>query len=130
MRDIILDKFITMMSKTPFEWGVCDCALFVADWCVVYGGFDPAESYRGRYKTEIGAKRQLLKKDKSMANALDLFMQRIKPNFAQKGDVCCADLDDGLTMGIVAGRGNVWFKTDKEGMILIKITPKIVWRVR
>ncbi|PCJ99981.1 MAG: hypothetical protein COA45_03980 [Zetaproteobacteria bacterium] len=129
MRDVLLDEFITQAAQRPFEWGKFDCALFVSDWCVKCAGFDPALNYRGKYKTEIGAKRQLLKKDKSMSNACDDHMLRVGVNFAQKGDICAALLDGSMTMGIIASRGGIWFKTENSGVDLLHIKPSIVWRV-
>lgn len=45
--------------RTPFAWGSHDCLLLAADWCREHTGLDPAERYRGRYRTELGARRLL-----------------------------------------------------------------------
>lgn len=46
-------------ARAPMAWGTDDCAL----WCmnVLRGvlGYDPAERYRGRYRTRLGALRAL-----------------------------------------------------------------------
>lgn len=38
-------------------WGVSDCVLWPADWVVASGWPDPAEAFRGRYRTALGAAR-------------------------------------------------------------------------
>lgn len=43
----------------PFEWGVCDCALVLADWIAVVHGSDPAESVRYTYESAMGAQRRV-----------------------------------------------------------------------
>lgn len=44
-----LTPFLVRTLEQPFEWGVCDCTLWVADWCVERWGVDPAATFRGRY---------------------------------------------------------------------------------
>ena len=52
---------IQAATERPFCWGENDCCLFVADVCLAACDKDPAAHYRGRYTTEIGAKRVLAK---------------------------------------------------------------------
>ena len=61
---------IQAASERPFCWGKNDCCLFVADVCLAACDKDPAAAYRGRYRTEIGAKRVLAKTHGSIAAAL------------------------------------------------------------
>lgn len=49
---LLLSGYLKNMRKLPFKWGNNDCAMFAANWVVNCTGFDPAEDYRGRYKTE------------------------------------------------------------------------------
>lgn len=50
-----LDGFLERATARRFQWGVHDCALFVADWAIATRGADPAAKWRGRYRTERGA---------------------------------------------------------------------------
>lgn len=53
-----LDLFVASArdaGEGSFVWGVSDCTLWVANWCVVRFGFDPAEGLRGTYEDEAGA---------------------------------------------------------------------------
>lgn len=50
---------MSVWAGTPAPWGVDDCALALANIDIAVRGVDPAKPYRGRYRTEIGAKRVL-----------------------------------------------------------------------
>ena len=54
MTDFLLDQ-----SERPFQWGVCDCCLFVADWIAWRDKIDPAAHLRGTYSTEREMRRLL-----------------------------------------------------------------------
>lgn len=55
----MLDAFLEQMAATPFVDGKADCVLTVADWVVLNGRPDPAQPYRGRYRTALGRERLL-----------------------------------------------------------------------
>lgn len=46
------ERFVGETDATPHVWGVSDCSLMVADWCVANGYPDPAAELRGTYATE------------------------------------------------------------------------------
>lgn len=46
-------------TSAPMHWGRDDCALWCADILKAALGYDAAASFRGRYKTRIGAHRVL-----------------------------------------------------------------------
>ena len=53
-------SFLDRQSRVPFEWGVSDCCLFVADYLLELGAnADPAEGVRGTYHDEAGAQAAL-----------------------------------------------------------------------
>ena len=52
-----LAEFLAAGAKTPFGWGQEDCCLFACDWIRSQRGVDPAERFRGRYQTELQARR-------------------------------------------------------------------------
>lgn len=47
--------FAALTAGQPWRWGVQDCTLWAADWCVARWGIDPARSFRDRYATEAEA---------------------------------------------------------------------------
>ena len=50
-----LADYVDRTSGLPWQWGVQDCTIWVADWCVIRWGFDPARRFRGQYCNERGA---------------------------------------------------------------------------
>lgn len=56
----MLDAFLETMAASPFEDGVADCGLTVADWVMEATGYaDPALAVRGRYRTALGRERMV-----------------------------------------------------------------------
>ena len=92
---------IQAASERPFCWGENDCCLFVADVCLAACDKDPAAAYRGRYSTEIGAKRVLAKTHGSIEAALDALFVRVPIAMAQRGDALVFDGPNGLTAGVM-----------------------------
>jgi hypothetical protein len=56
-----LIAFLRAGARASFEWGSCDCSLFMADWCRKVRGNDPAATLRGQYSTAAGAMRHVLR---------------------------------------------------------------------
>jgi hypothetical protein len=52
-----LDAYLRAAAGQPFVWGERDCCLWAADWIKARTGRDPAEGFRGRYRTRLGAHR-------------------------------------------------------------------------
>lgn len=50
-----LDEWLTAAMRLPWAWGISDCTIWVADWCVIRFGHDPAAGFRGRYDDAAGA---------------------------------------------------------------------------
>ncbi|MCX0428913.1 DUF6950 family protein [Aeromonas veronii] len=112
----------------PFVWGESDCCLFTADACIAVAGVDPAAVYRGRYTTEIGARRVLLKEHGSIAGALDACFERIPVSLAQRGDAVVFDGPSGETAGVIWA-GSLWAMTEDGARPLHGVIPRIAWRV-
>ena len=49
-----LDDYVRSTAELPWVWGRQDCTIWVADWCLIRWGYDPAARYRGRYADEAG----------------------------------------------------------------------------
>ena len=128
MKDVELVNYIEIKRQAPFAWGVCDCVLFVCDWCEVITGVNPAEGAHGEYDSELSAYKYLKKQyGNDPAKYIDKHFERVDPNFAQIGDICLCDLDGKDTFGICGKGGFVFFKSDT--LIARKIEKKIIWRV-
>ncbi|RJL08407.1 DUF6950 family protein [Paracoccus siganidrum] len=50
-----LGAYVQRTAALPWCWGVQDCTIWAADWCLIRWGVDPAARYRGRYHDEAGA---------------------------------------------------------------------------
>lgn len=127
-------EFLQMVGERatePFVWGQNDCALFAADAVKIMTGTDYAEEFRGKYKTEAGAKRQLAKaSEDGLVGILNDKLEPIDPNLCQRGDVILFRTDLGPTTGIYWHGGA--FTTSPDGVKLFdSIHNDIIkaWRV-
>ena len=48
---VLLDAYLRRAQELSFVWGEHDCCLFVSGWINICTGVDPAESWRGKYKS-------------------------------------------------------------------------------
>lgn len=55
----LLAAHIHAAVDQPWAWGTADCTIWVADWCLVRWGVDPAAQYRGTYYTQSAAEKML-----------------------------------------------------------------------
>lgn len=130
IKEVDLAAYIGEKSKQKFEWGVCDCILFTADWCERVIGVNPAEGAHGSYSTKSEAYEYLKKHYQNEPERYaDDFFKRVQPNFEQVGDIAYCDLNGKKTFGIVGARGFMFFKMD-DGILATKQAEKLIaWRV-
>lgn len=89
----LLTEFLKDYQHRPFETGVNDCALFVADWAKVLTGHDFAEHFRGLYQSDFGSTRLIKKRGyKDLADLMTSTLNehatlRENPMLAQRGDI-------------------------------------------
>ncbi|MGN5115646.1 DUF6950 family protein [Aeromonas sp. 55A] len=119
---------IQAASERPFCWGENDCCLLVADVCLAACDKDPAAEYRGRYRTEIGAKRVLAKTHGDIPAALDALFARIPVAMAQRGDALVFDGPQGQTAAVMWA-GQVWAMTEQGARPIPDAVPLFAWRV-
>jgi len=119
---------IQAASGRPFSWGENDCCLFVADVCLAACDKDPAAAYRGRYRTEQGAKRALAKTHGSIAAALDALFERVPVAMAQRGDALVFEGPQGQTAAVMWA-GRVWAMTEQGARPIPDAVPLFAWRV-
>lgn len=107
------EAFIADKRDRPFVWGKQDCCLFAADWVRLVTKVDPAQALRGKYRTELGAKRALKRAGfnaiEDIAN--DRLGQSLAPLQLTRGDIALVmNHVDEPTLGIVWG-AIVWVMT-------------------
>jgi hypothetical protein len=96
--------FEQVKSDYPFEWGVKDCALYVADLILSYTGIDYAEPFRGKYKTQIGAARALIKYGHGgLEQWCNHNFESIPPKKARRGDCIMHMTERGFALGVCIG---------------------------
>ncbi|RZI91204.1 MAG: hypothetical protein EOP15_01890 [Pseudomonas sp.] len=122
-----LNDVIKAALERPFSWGEFDCCIFAADCAVAVCGVDPAERYRGKYKTEAGAKRALKKTHGSLDAAWDACFVRVAPSFIQRGDVAVYEAPGGRSMAVYWA--NEFWATTELGVTRVVCEPIAVWRV-
>lgn len=125
---LLLGNYIKENRKTPFEWGVFDCCLFVSTCCDIVCGVDPAKEYRGTYSTEVGAKRAIIKNHGSIEAAYDSFFNRVDLSHVKRGDICMYENDAGTAVAVYFS-GDWWSTTD-TGVMRVDCTPLIAWEVQ
>lgn len=122
-----LSQVIKAALERPFSWGEFDCCLFAADCALAVCGTDPAQAYRGTYKTEAGAKRALKKNHGSLEAAWDACFTRVAPAFIQRGDIAMYEAPGGKAMAVFWA-DEFWATTD-PGVTRVVCDPLAVWRV-
>jgi len=122
-----LSEVIKAALERPFSWGEFDCCLFAADCALAVCGTDPAQAYRGTYKTEAGAKRALKKNHGSLEAAWDACFTRVAPAFIQRGDIAMYEAPGGRSMAVYWAN-EFWAITD-DGVARVVCDPLAVWRI-
>lgn len=122
-----LHDTIKAAIERPFSWGEYDCCLFAADCSLAVCGKDPAAEYRGKYTTEVGAKRLLKKQHGSLEAAWDAYFIRVPPAFIQRGDVALYEGPGGQSVAVYWA--NDYWSVAEDGAGRIACTPLAVWRV-
>lgn len=118
-----LHTFREYQNKS-FEWGVSDCCLFASDCCIESVGVDPAELFRGKYHSEIGAVKMLAKLG-HIEEQFDKCFERVDVKQANRGDVVMKD----RTVGIQWLGGVLCMSP--SGIVLDKnFNPTIAWKVK
>lgn len=124
-----LNRFLADRSTVPFAYGRNDCALFASDAVLAMTGKDPAQDFRGKYRSMTGSIRVL----RSIGNG-DLestFSARFKEkpvSFAKRGDLVW----DGEAVGVCFGDRAVFVgeNAQREGLFLVPMTAmKKAWAV-
>ena len=133
-----LHTHITECSRTPFEWGKHDCALFVADAILAHTGVDVAADFRGKYSDEKGAMATIAKvtggktvEDAAVYAANKHGLKELPSVlFAQRGDMVIFDGAEGPAVGIVCLNGREALFVGPAGLRKVKVAKcRRAWRI-
>jgi len=118
-----LTAYITATGDLPFIWGTRDCTLWVADWCDLHFGFDPAASIRGQYSTANGARR-ITGPDLTEFVAPYLAPLALKPA-PMVGDIGVIFVSDRKVAAICSGA--FWAIKTAEAVAFLRTDPIAIW---
>ena len=129
----LLAAEIAAARDRPFAWGSHDCALFVCDCVLAITGEDIAARFRGKYKTERGAKYQLKRRgyDSFKALAIDTFGDPLDSvRLAGRGDAVFVANENGIAAGIVDLNGRDFLGASTDGLERYSIDQAtLAWRI-
>lgn len=108
-----------------WQWGVVDCTMWPADWCVLSWGFDPAAAFRGAYTDADGA-RDLIGGD-MLVPLIDGEIGHLRKTEAQEGDVGVIHIA-GLQVGAIRHLEK-WAFRKPSGVGIVKTDAIAVWGV-
>lgn len=126
-----LQAFLQARRRTPFAWGIHDCALFAADGVLAMTGTDLAADHRGAYDDEDGA-------IAAIGGDLEAFavgiagaheLEEIAPGLAQRGDVALFPGMAGATLGIIVGAHGACCRAPAGYALLPRAQASRAWRV-
>ena len=105
----ILEAQIKDAAGREFVWGEFDCCLWACDVIEAMTGRDPAQTFRGKYKSKRGAYGQLKRQYgggvREAAEAIFEYLgfREVPKTFAQRGDVVLVTTPDGDALAIWTG---------------------------
>lgn len=118
---------IERARERPFCWGEHDCALWTASVVAAITGVDYAAEWRGKYASELGAIKHLLRGGHQSVDSLatNTLGEPIAPLLAQRGDVMLFDGALGVCIGTAGA-----FVTLEEGLTFVPLAQCVkAWRV-
>lgn len=118
-----LAAWLTAGASLPWVWGRTDCTIWVADWCCVHFGHDPAAAFRGMYACEAGAERLIAA---GLARTIGPWMAPLRPTAsAQAGDVGVVTIRGREVAAICTG--TAWAVRTQRGLFEGPLKPIIAW---
>lgn len=103
-----LSDFIRQSRRLPFEWGVSDSVIWLADVVALLTGIDHAAAFRGRYGS-CAAGRRLLGKS-LLAFISERFERLEHPVRAVDGDIGAVRQGREMVFGVFSG-AHLYFQT-------------------
>jgi hypothetical protein len=135
-----LDDFIRSRQNQKFEWGIHDCALFSYDATREITGIDPANFFRGKYKTKDEA--YLLLKEFAGGGleetveklSLDLGFKEVNEKFSSRGDLVLCNVPTVIneelpTLGIIGMTELIHIAGTRQLQVFEKTSGVRFWKV-
>ena len=123
-------RWIDVALRTPFRWGVFDCALMAADAVLALRGYDPAEGIRATYHSPLGAFRCIQSHGGLYGLCASRIGEEVPTAFSQPGDITLARV--GRKETLVVDCSTHWLVMSDKGVLVAKdakgITPITTFR--
>lgn len=123
-------------AAKPFAWGSTDCILSACNLIAAMTDVDPAAEFRGKYSTELGARKAIKRAGHDSLETLaekiaaDHGMQEVGPKFAHRGDLVVFDAPEGPAFGIVHLNGRDAVCIGPDGLRRMPVLQaRRAWRV-
>lgn len=127
-------ELIERARESEFKFGSFDCCLFACDAIQALTGDDPARTFRG-YSGELEAARVLKREGGVRAiaevGAQEFGYQEINQLFAERGDICLAEMECCETLGVCIGSRWAFAKMPR-GLAYVNLDDQRVlkvWRI-
>lgn len=122
-------QFLVIQRDKPFEPGVSDCSLDLADWAVWLGLPDPAANFRGAYSDEAGFRAIIAERGGLVAivdgEAASIGGRRIEQPLAGAVGVIGSRSASELQWGAIFD-GRHWISRVGEGGSLAPLTARVL----
>jgi hypothetical protein len=133
---LALPDYVEELSRTPWQWGECDCTMAVATWIERITGADPLERYRGRYHSASDAKRTA-KRAGGFLPALGALFDAAgleRTETFETGDVAVVSPPEGFVEPVVGSIlairfGDLWLVKAPRGVVARPYPVIIGWRL-
>ena len=122
-----LVAFLRASGARAFAWGECDCCTWACDWVLARRGVDPAARWRGRYRTALGAKRNLRRGLGVVAGEAFAVAGLQRTTDPRPGDVGVVWTPQGASLAIRTATG--WAGKAETGIVVAPFETLFAWTV-
>ncbi len=118
--------------ERPWQWGVADCALTIADWLIVNGHDDPALELRGAYSDEASCLALLQARGGLLEVVADCAAQAGLSEIAEPEVGCIAVIgaaENPARQRCAIRSETGWVTFTERGFLTLHAAPVRMWRV-
>lgn len=129
---IRLQSLLDHSQHRDFSWGDFDCCQWAGLAVEAQTGDNPLSDTRGRYSTEVGAKRVLINSFGGSLSAgwTQLLGEPVEPAYAGRGDIVLVDIDGAEAIGVVDLSGERIACLGQSGLTYLPTTAALAaWKV-
>lgn len=108
------------VMDAPWEWGVADCCTSACDVFEALHGIDPMAELRGKYDSQLGAAKEIIKRGGFIKMCESLaFQAKLEQGEGKAGEIGVARLPDGNYALVIAIADNTWAGKTETGFVTV-----------